>query len=344
MQRCLQLAQLAEGNVAPNPLVGAVLVHNAEIIGEGYHEKFGEGHAEVNCIQSVAPEHQHLIEHATMYVSLEPCSHFGKTPPCADRIIRHEIPRVVIGCTDPYKQVAGHGIEKLRAAGIDVTIGVLEKECRALNKRFVTFQEQQRPYITLKWAQTTDGKIAGENFQRIAISNAYTNRLIHRLRSQNMSILVGTNTALYDNPELTTRLWPGSNPVRLVVDKNLRLPHSLRLFDGRQKTIVFNTQKQQELSNLLYYQLKEEHTLPQQIKQALYELKLQSVLVEGGAQLLQSFIGAGLWDEAIVISNETQIAENGIAAPSLQQHRLVQVQRIISDTIHTYAHQSNRLI
>jgi len=343
MQRCLHLAQLGEGDVAPNPMVGAVLVHNDTIIGEGYHKQFGEAHAEVNCLASVAAAHQHLIELATMYVSLEPCSHFGKTPPCADLISQHKIPRVVVGCTDPFREVAGRGIEKLKAAGVDLLVGILENECRRLNKRFVTFQEQQRPYIILKWAQTADGKI-GKKGKRVVISNEYSARLVHRMRAQNMSILVGTNTALSDDPALTTRLWPGKNPTRLVLDKNLRLPTSLKLFNGHQPTIVFNTVKQEEHFNLFYYQIEPNNFIPAQIIQALYSLKLQSVLIEGGAELLQSFIDAGLWDEAVVITNQQMMLKNGIVAPQLQHHQLVQTEQIFSDRIHTYAHQNNSLL
>ncbi len=342
MQRCLHLAQLGEGNVAPNPMVGAVLVHADTIIGEGYHKEFGKAHAEVMCLQSVKEEQQHLISEATLYVSLEPCSHFGKTPPCADLIIKHKIPRVVIGCADPFAEVSGRGIQKLREAGVAVEVGILEKECRALNKRFVLFQEKQRPYIVLKWAQTADGKI-GRIGERIGISNDYSARLVHRMRSQNMSILVGTNTAFTDDPELTTRLWPGKDPVRLVMDKTLRLPQSLKLFNRQQQTLVFNLLKEETAPNLSYIQL-EEKNLIVEMMQALTALKLQSVLVEGGAQLLQSFINAGLWDEAVVITNQQLILQKGIVAPQLAQHRLLRTETIFSDTIHTYAHEDNRLL
>jgi diaminohydroxyphosphoribosylaminopyrimidine deaminase / 5-amino-6-(5-phosphoribosylamino)uracil reductase len=344
MMRCLHLAQLGEGRVAPNPMVGAVLVHNDVIIGEGYHQKYGEPHAEVNCMRSVPASQQHLIQDATLYVSLEPCSHFGKTPPCADLIIQHKIPRVVIGCADPFKEVAGRGIQKLKAAGIEISVGILEHECRALNKRFVLFQEQQRPYILLKWAQTTDGSIAGANYKRAAISNTYTNRLVHQWRSQNMSLLVGTNTAFYDDPELTTRLWPGKNPVRLVLDKELRLPASLKLFDGQQPTVVFNYIKHQQHFNLLCHKLERDRSIVHQVVQALYDMKIQSVMIEGGAVLLQSFIDAALWDEALVITNEQLSLPNGIAAPQLKKHRLVKQQQLFSDSIHTYAQEHNSLL
>lgn len=344
MQRCLQLAHYGEGRVAPNPMVGAVLVHKDKIIGEGFHKKWGEAHAEVVCLQSVKAEQQHLIHESTLYVSLEPCSHYGKTPPCADLIIQHRIPRVVVGCADPYGEVSGRGINKLKRAGIEVMVGVLERECRALNKRFVLFQEGRRPYIILKWAQSADGKIAGENFKRMAISNEYTARLVHRWRSQNMGILVGTNTALADDPELTTRFWPGNNPVRLVLDKTLCLPLSLKLFDGQHKTIVFNNTTNKTHSNVEYDQLNFDGPIVPQIVEALYNLNIQSVMVEGGAQMLQSFIDAEMWDEAYVITNQHLSIGKGIPAPHLKEHRLLNTQPIFSDTIHSYAHQSNALL
>ncbi|HJW16280.1 MAG TPA: bifunctional diaminohydroxyphosphoribosylaminopyrimidine deaminase/5-amino-6-(5-phosphoribosylamino)uracil reductase RibD, partial [Flavisolibacter sp.] len=246
MARCLQLAQLGAGNVAPNPMVGAVLVYNDAIIGEGYHEKYGAAHAEVNCINSVIDGERHLISQSTLYVSLEPCAHFGKTPPCADLIVKLKIPKVVIGCRDPFVQVDGKGIEKLLAAGVEVTTGILEKECKELNKLFFTFHTLHRPYIILKWAQTSDGKIAYPTLRkkssspvsRLFITNAYTNRLVHKWRSEQMAILVGTNTAMHDDPSLNTRLWPGNSPVRLVIDKELALPPGLKLFDGSIPTIV----------------------------------------------------------------------------------------------------------
>lgn len=345
MYRCLQLAQLGEGSVAPNPMVGAVLVYNGRIIGEGYHRQYGQAHAEVNCINSVADEEKSLIPEATIYVSLEPCAHFGKTPPCADLIITNGIKQVVVGCRDPFSQVNGKGIEKLKAAGVSVTVGVLEKECLAINKRFFTFHTKHRPFIVLKWAQTADGKIANDDYSRVLISNAYTNRLVHLWRSQQMSILVGTNTALYDDPSLTTRLWPGKDPIRLVVDMDLRLPSTLQLFDGVTPTIVFNKHKHTlqlqknidwYLVGLQSYQVTEDVSLVHQITNALYQLNIQSVLVEGGAQLLQSFIDEGMWDEACVITNEKLALGEGLAAPILKNHDLVLSQIVQSDCIRSY--------
>jgi diaminohydroxyphosphoribosylaminopyrimidine deaminase / 5-amino-6-(5-phosphoribosylamino)uracil reductase len=320
MSRCLQLAIQGAGYVEPNPMVGAVLVYNDNIIGEGYHQQFGGPHAEVNCIASVSENDKQHIPKSTMYVSLEPCAHFGKTPPCVDLIIKNTIPKVVIGCRDPFKEVDGKGIEKLKAAGVGVELGILEKECIALNKRFFTFHQQQRPYIILKWAQSSDGMIAGSDSERLLISNDYSNRLVHKWRSEEAAILVGTNTALLDNPELTTRLWQGKSPTRLVLDMNLRLPASLKLFDGAQPTIIFNTIREGEESNLHYYKIDGSVDIIQQICTALFKLKVQSVLVEGGAKLLQSFIDADLWDEARVITNQNLFTVNGLPAPVLQKY------------------------
>ncbi len=350
MHRCLELAKLGHGNVAPNPMVGSVLVHGDRIIGEGYHQKFGEAHAEVNCINSVKPEDRHLIEQSAIYVSLEPCAHFGKTPPCADLIIKHNIPKVVIGCRDPFELVAGKGIEKLKTAGIEVKCGILEKECKELNKRFFTFHRQHRPYVVLKWAQTADGKIAGSaGSERLLISNEYTNRLVHKWRSEEVAILVGTNTALLDDPELNTRLWPGKSPIRLVVDKNLELPPSLKLFNQKYPTIVFNTKKHTIEDNsvkledplLYYYQVTEDVSLVHQIVHALYQFKIQSVLVEGGAFLLQTFIDEGIWDEARVITNEHLFIGKGLPAPFLKDQQLFAKEQLSTDTIHTYIHKNN---
>ena len=322
MQRCLELAVKGAGHVAPNPMVGAVLVYEDRIIGEGWHQQYGEAHAEVNCIASVKEEDRHLIAQSTLYVSLEPCVHFGKTPPCADLIIQHKISKVVIGCRDPFKEVDGKGIEKLEAAGVKVELAdrLLAYKCRTINKRFFTFHTKQRPHIILKWAQTADRKIAaplnppqggtlessnnimpfafsdskippaGGGGARLIISNEYSNRLVHKWRCEEVAILVGTNTALSDDPELTTRLWQGPSPIRLVIDMDLRLPTTLKIFNLEVKTIVFNSIKQEEQTNLFYYQLKKNSNLIPQLLTALYQLKIQSVLVEGGAKLLQSFI------------------------------------------------------
>ncbi len=344
MHRCLQLAEKGAGHTAPNPMVGAVLVYNGRITGEGYHQKYGKAHAEVNCINSVSETDKKYFTESTLYVSLEPCTHFGKTPPCTDLIIKNKIRHVVIGCRDSYATVNGKGIEKLKTAGVQVTVGILEIECLELNKRFFTFHEKQRPYIILKWAQSSDGKIAYLNTTgggalahtgtgRLFISNEFTNRLVHKWRSEEAAILVGTNTALQDDPALTTRLWPGNNPVRLVIDKELKLPLHLKLFDGNTKTIVFNYSKQAETKNLVYYKLKKEENLPAQIKTVLYDMQIQSVIVEGGATLLQSFIDEGLWDEARVIKNGQLTIGNGLSAPVLINNILLQEQKFDHDVV-----------
>jgi len=350
MQRCLELALLGSGHVAPNPMVGAVLVYDdplagERIIGEGYHRQYGQAHAEVNCIRSVKETDRPFIRQSTLYVSLEPCAHFGKTPPCADLVIEQGIPKVVVGVRDPFPLVDGKGIEKLRKAGVAVETGILERECREMNRRFFLFNTRHRPYIVLKWAQSADGKIAGAmtpaGRSRILISNEYTNRLVHKWRTEEASILVGTNTALADDPALTARLWKGPDPVRLVIDRELRLPSSLRLFDGQVRTLVFNNLRHEEGTDcgeagLSYYQLAEDSSLVHQVATALYQRKIQSVLIEGGARLLQSFIDADHWDEARVITNEELVIPGGLPAPELPVVQPFSREKIFSDTIRTY--------
>lgn len=335
MQRCLLLARQGAGNVAPNPMVGAVLVYNDRIIGEGYHQQYGHAHAEVNCVNSVREQDKHLIPLATMYVSLEPCAHYGKTPPCADLIIKMKIRLVVIACEDPFKEVAGKGIQKLKDAGIEVITGILEKAGLELNKRFFTFHQKQRPFIILKWAQTGDHKIAHSKGARLLISNEETNRLVHRWRSEEAAILVGTNTALLDNPSLTTRLWPGNNPVRLVIDRDLKLPPTLHLFDGTVRTIVFNAVKHEE-EDFFYYGLNNLENFIPEMLDALYRMNIQSVLAEGGASLLQAFIESGHWDEARIITNQELHIGTGIQAPQLMNQQEVYSETILADTIQYY--------
>jgi diaminohydroxyphosphoribosylaminopyrimidine deaminase/5-amino-6-(5-phosphoribosylamino)uracil reductase len=334
MSRCLQLAKLGAGYVAPNPLVGAVLVYEDKIIGEGYHQKYGEAHAEVNCINNVSEENKFLIEKGTLYVSLEPCSHFGKTPPCTDLIIKNKIKKVVIGCKDIYKEVSGTGIQRLQNAGVEVITGILEKECIKFNKRFFTFHQKFRPYIILKWAQTANGKI-GSAEKRILISNEYSNRLVHKWRSEEAAILVGTNTALQDDPLLTTRLWQGKNAVRIVIDKELKLPLPLNIFNIDANTFIYNLAKNSTGENLVYIKLENESFIDQML-QSLFEMNIQSVMIEGGAKTLQSFIDESLWDEARVITNEELIIENGIAAPEMKDFILESQERYFSDVISYY--------
>ncbi|HUS01539.1 MAG TPA: bifunctional diaminohydroxyphosphoribosylaminopyrimidine deaminase/5-amino-6-(5-phosphoribosylamino)uracil reductase RibD [Chitinophagaceae bacterium] len=329
MSRCLELAKLAAGNVAPNPMVGAVLVYEEKIIGEGYHQRFGEAHAEVNCINSVTEEDKNLIEKSTLYVSLEPCSHFGKTPPCTDLIIKNKIPKVVIGCKDIYKEVDGKGINKLQEAGIEVITGILEEECAALNKRFFTFHQKQRPYIILKWAESANAKIGAD--ERVFITNEYTNCLVHKWRSEEQAILVGKHTALKDDPSLTTRLWPGEDPVRCVMDNNLTLPLWLKIFDRSTPTIVFNFLKDDEEKNIKRVKLHDGNIST--LLTSMYDLQIQSVIVEGGAILLRSFIDAGSWDEARILRNEALTIENGIDAPELKNATLQQQEKYFTDTV-----------
>lgn len=338
MRRCLELAKLGKGKVAPNPMVGAVLVYEGKIIGEGYHECYGQAHAEVNCINSVMEVNKHLISLSTIYVSLEPCAHFGKTPPCCDLIVQKQIRRAVIGCRDPFKQVDGRGIEGLKQAGVEVVLGVLEGECIELNKFFFTFHQQQRPYIILKWAQTANKKIAVQANERLRISNEYTDRLVHQWRSSVAAILVGTNTALFDNPHLNNRLWHGNDPIRFIIDLDLKLPRSLHIFDETQKTIIFNTLKQEDLGNTLFYKLLADQELIDRLLKAFFQLNIQSVLVEGGAKLLQSFIDAGKWDEAHIITNKGLTVEEGLAAPALTQYYFIREQYIFSDNIQYFKH------
>jgi diaminohydroxyphosphoribosylaminopyrimidine deaminase / 5-amino-6-(5-phosphoribosylamino)uracil reductase len=315
--RCLELARLGAGTVAPNPMVGCVIVCGGKIIGEGFHQKYGEAHAEVNAVNSVSqPE---LLKESTLYVSLEPCAHHGLTPPCSDLIVEKQIPQVVIGTVDPFSEVAGKGIEKLRKSGIKVEVGILENECRELNKRFFTFHEKKRPYIILKWAQTPDGFIdidrSRENFgEPTWITGDLALRLVHKIRSEEGAILVGTNTAEKDNPSLTVRHWAGKNPLRAVVDRNLRLSKNLNLFDGSLKTLVFNSVKEEEADATVWVKINfRENSIPALLNE-LHRRKVLSVIVEGGKQLLESFISAGLWDEAHVFTGN-KFFYSGIRAP-----------------------------
>ncbi len=314
MLRCLQLAALGAVAVAPNPMVGAVLVHEGRIIGEGYHRQYGGPHAEVNCLASVQEADRPLIPNSTMYVSLEPCAHFGKTPPCADRLIHEKVKRVVVGCRDPFPEVDGRGLEKLRAAGVEVTAPVCEAEAIALNRRFFTYHIKKRPYIILKWAQSADGFL-GRQGERTAISHPITNRLVHRWRNEEAAIMVGKNTALIDDPRLNVRGWPGRQPLRIVTDSHLALPPTLHLFDGSQPTLVFNHLSSNQEGAVEWVRLEEGMPLLPQMMQALYQRGIQSVLVEGGAMLLHSFIEAGLWDEARVIINTHLFLSGGVPAP-----------------------------
>lgn len=314
MKRALELATRGKGYVSPNPMVGCVIVHELKIIGEGWHQRYGEAHAEVNAVRNV--DHIELLRDSTVYVSLEPCSHHGKTPPCADMLIAHGVKKVVVANLDSNPMVAGDGIKKLRASGAEVITGILESEGRELNKRFFTFFEKKRPYIILKWAQTSDGFIAKENYDSKWISNEYSRQLVHKWRTEEDAVLVGTRTALHDNPELNVRNWTGRNPVRIVVDRFLRLSDRLHLFDQSQRTLCYNVLKHEKHDNLSLVRIDENDFLSN-LMTDLYEKKIQSVIIEGGAQLLNAFIDMNLWDEARVFVSEKTFGK-GIEAPVLK--------------------------
>lgn len=320
MQRCLDLAALGIGNVSPNPMVGAVIVCDGRIIGEGYHQKYGGPHAEVNAISEVLARFNNsaeLLERSTIYVSLEPCAHYGKTPPCADLIIKHKIPNVVVGCRDPFDQVDGKGIEKLRGAGIDVTIGVLEEECKWLNRRFFTRVQKQRPYIILKWAQTADGYFAPDDNSQLWITGLEARKLVHQWRGEEDAILVGKNTAAIDDPALNVRYGQGRSPKRVVIDRNLELNKKLKLFDGSVETLVFNAIKTDVEANIKYIALEDfDRYVPQYILYQLYLQDIQSVIIEGGAYTINKFIEADLWDEARIFTGSIRL-RYGIKAPVL---------------------------
>ena len=335
MHRCLQLAQSGEGYVAPNPMVGSVLVYEDKIIGEGYHHVFGEAHAEVNCINSVSEKNKDFIPLSTLYVSLEPCAHFGKTPPCTDFIIAAGIKKVVVGCQDTFKKVDGKGITQLKQAGIEVMVPVLENKCRELNRMFFTFHNKQRPFILLKWAESGDHFI-GSIDSRLHISNEFSNRFVHQLRAGKSAILIGTNTALKDNPSLTTRLAAGPSPIRLVIDLQKRLPVNLKIFDDSQRTIIFTLAPSLVKGNVEWFQLNDANNIAAQIAAACFKLNIQSILVEGGAQTLQTFINEQLWDEAIIIKNTTMHAGSGVAAPKLSGASLHHTQLLENDLISFY--------
>lgn len=318
MYRCLQLATYGNGHVAPNPMVGAVVVHNDQIIGEGYHQRYGEAHAEPNAILAV--KNQDFLQESTLYVNLEPCSHIGKTPPCANFIIDKKIRKVVVGSVDPNPKVSGRGIQLMRDAGIEVIVGVLEEACQALNKYFYTFQQEKRPYVLLKWAETQDGFIdiirTNADTPPLQISNLIDKQLTHKLRSEMQAIMVSTNTAVLDNPSLTTKHWPGKNPIRIILDRTGRIPEDYNIFDNQAKTIIFTQLNKESTANNEFIQIEFNEDMLHQIIKILAEKNIHSILVEGGAQLLNSFIEQGLWDEA-TIEVSGQIVQKGIKAPNL---------------------------
>jgi len=314
MQRCLDLALLGIQNAAPNPMVGSVIVHKGKIIGEGYHQKCGEAHAEVNAIASV--KDKSLLSEATLYVNLEPCAHYGKTPPCSLLIIQHKIPKVVIACIDPFAKVAGKGIAMMEKAGIEVITGVLEKESLELNRRFITFHEKKRPYIILKWAESKDGFIDTTKDLPTWLTNEESRVLVHKMRAEEAAIMVGKVAAKKDNPSLTTRSWDGPNPVRITLDRKLKLPTSHHLFDGQVPTLIFTEKEKESSPNLTYVTIDFKGDVLTQCMNYLYENNLTSLIVEGGEILLNSFIKAGLWDEAWQFIG-TSLLEAGTSAPVL---------------------------
>ncbi len=322
MQSCLELAKQGIGHVSPNPMVGCVIVHENQIIGEGYHQKFGEAHAEVNAINDVlarfGDEAAPLLKNATAYVNLEPCSHFGKTPPCADLLVKHQLKKVVIGNTDPFEGVNGKGILKLKNAGIIVKAGVLEAECTYFNRRFFTRIQQQRPFIILKWAQTANGYFAPANPSQKWITGDLAKQLTHQWRSEEDAILVGKNTGLIDNPSLTTRLVNGKNPIRILIDKRLEIPLTHHIYNQAVKTIIFNEVKTAVVNNIHFVQMEDmQFYLAQKIAFQLYLMDIQSVIIEGGQQILSQFITAGLWDEARVFTS-ANTWDNGILSPLIK--------------------------
>lgn len=339
MKRCLDLAALGIGSVSPNPMVGAMLVQDGKVIAENYHRKYGQGHAEALVIAEVLERYgadaPRIFSESTLYVTLEPCAHQGKTPPCADLIVKHGIPRVVVALGDPFAQVNGKGMALLREAGITVITGVLEEEARWLNRRFLTRVTQNRPYIILKWAQTADGYMAPLALEQQWITGAESKQLSHKWRSEEDAILVGSGTVLADNPRLDVREWTGRNPKRIVVDKMLKVPDDASVFNESAETIVFNSLKSDWQSHRKLIELENfELYLPQQMAYQLYLLDIQSVIVEGGAHILERFVQAGLWDEARVLQSPTYWGE-GKKAPSLSG-TLLQDQPVGKDRLFIY--------
>lgn len=323
MARCIELAKGGTGSARPNPMVGAVIVHNGKIIGEGFHRRCGEAHAEVNAVASVRDES--LLKDATLYVCLEPCSHYGKTPPCSELIIRKGIPRVVVGCLDPFPSVSGRGVRMLREAGVEVVTGVMEKEARALNKAFMTLQTEGRPYVILKWAQSEDGFIdrrrVDASVPPVALSSPEMFRKVHQLRAEVDAIMVGTATALLDNPSLTVRHWAGDSPVRVVLDRRQSIPATYHLLDGSVRTLVFTEGKAEGRENVEYIQIDFGRPVIRQVLEQLARRKVGSLLVEGGARLIGHFVEEDLWDEARVETAPVRLGD-GVKAPGLGEHAI----------------------
>ena len=337
IKRCIELAKNGLGTTYPNPMVGSVIVYNDEIIGEGWHRKSGEAHAEVNAIHSV--KDPTLLSKSTIYVSLEPCSHFGKTPPCCDLILKHNIPNIVIGTIDSFAKVSGNGIKKLIEAGKNVTAGVLQEECKELNKRFFTYHEKKRPYIILKWAETQDGFIAPvtkDKAEPVWITNEISRQLVHKWRSEEQAILVGTQTVLDDNPKLDTRNWYGKNPIRIIIDRSGKIANSYNVKDKSSPTIVITEQENLPTTDNLHYEnCIFDSRLPQSICEILYKNEIQSVIIEGGRHTIQSFIDAHLWDEARIFKG-ANLFEKGTKAPQLDTSRSTKKRILEDDFLNIY--------
>lgn len=324
IKRCLQIAENGLGFTRPNPMVGAVIVHDKKIISEGFTSTYGGNHAEVNAINSI--KDKSLLEKSTLYVTLEPCSHHGKTPPCSDLILKHKIPEVIIGCVDDNPEVAGKGIAKLKASGCKVTVGVLEAECKTHHKRFFTFHNKKRPYIILKWAETKDGFIAPETKNEkkpVWITNPYSRQLVHKWRAEEQAILVGTNTVLEDNPSLTVRDWDGENPTRVVIDRTSKLNLNFNVFSDEAKT-----------TRLTELNIDFNKPIAVQVANMLYQSNINSIIIEGGAKTLQTFIDEGLWDEARVFIGDIDF-KNGTKAPTLNGKQITE-SKIKNDTLRIY--------
>jgi diaminohydroxyphosphoribosylaminopyrimidine deaminase / 5-amino-6-(5-phosphoribosylamino)uracil reductase len=321
IHRAIELARLGLGRVSPNPLVGCVIVYEGKIIAEGWHQQYGASHAEVNAVNTL--ENKELLKESTVYVNLEPCAHQGKTPPCADMLVEQKVKRVVIANIDPNPLVAGKGLQKLRDAGIEVIENILADEGRVLNRRFFTFIEKQRPYIILKWAQTADGFMAREDYSSKWISNEQSRQLLHKWRAEEDAVIVGSNTAKHDNPQLNVRDWKGRDPLRIVVDRKLSIPKTLHLFDAAQRTVCYNLLKNESNPNLEFVKVSEENFMNDLLKD-LHGRGIQSLIVEGGATLLNLFIQAGLWDEARVFESNKKF-DKGIKAPDFSVEAIEQV-------------------
>ena len=342
IKRCLQIAKNGLGTTRPNPMVGAVIVYNDRIIGESFTSAYGGNHAEVNAINSV--KDKSLLTQSTLYVTLEPCSHFGKTPPCSDLIIKHKIPNVVIGCVDDNPEVAGKGIAKLKASGCNVSVGVLEAECKIHHKRFFSFHNKKRPYIILKWAETNDGFIAPtfkDEKKPVWITNQYSRQLVHKWRTEEQAILIGTNTVVEDNPSLTVRDWKGKNPIRVVLDKSLKLNSDYNVFNDNAETVVISSEikdrklKTENQLNIEFIDWNLKQKIAQQICDVLYNRNINSIIIEGGAKTLQTFIDEDLWDEARIFIGNSEFNE-GTKAPKLKGN-LISESKILNDLLRLYA-------